>query len=173
MIDDSQTSEEYNIPDNQSHQYKETTSLLSKYIQHPRHGHSGSQSGFGFVQSGFGFSGLSKSVPFGLYKNSVRDRFGFYRVRIGVSKSSKNRYNPVYFRVLGSNRFFGFKVLDLHLFCNQNISKIDSEIRKKHQTWSFKVNERYTLLLIERKPINEIIKRKIKFSWNKKNIQWK
>ena len=96
----------------------------STYIYRP--GHSGSQSGFGFVQSGLGFSGLSKSAPFGLYKNSVRDRFGFYRVRIGVSKSSKNRYNPVYFRVLGSNRFFGFKVLDLYRFCNQNISKIGS-----------------------------------------------
>ena len=113
-----------------------------------RHGHSGSQSGFGFVQSGLGFSGLSKSAPFGLYKSSVRDRFGFYRVRIGVSKSSKNRYNPMYFRVLGSNRLFGFKVLDLYPFCNQNISaigssglkylictyfvtKIDSKIRKK------------------------------------------
>ncbi|KAL0670284.1 hypothetical protein Bca4012_032988 [Brassica carinata] len=64
-----------------------------------RHGHSGSQSGFGFIHSGFSFSGLSKSTPFGLYKSSVRDRFGFYRVRIGVSKSSKNRYNPLYFRV--------------------------------------------------------------------------
>ncbi|KAF3606513.1 hypothetical protein DY000_02048602 [Brassica cretica] len=59
----------------------------------------GSQSGFGLVQSGFGFSGLSKSVPFGLYENSVRDRFGFYRVRVGLVNSSKNRYNPMYFRV--------------------------------------------------------------------------
>ena len=117
-------------------------------------GHSESQSGFGFVQSGLGFSGLSKSVPFRLYKHSVRDRFGFYLVRIGVSKSSKNRYNAVYFRVLGSNRFFGFKVLDLHLFCNQNISKIDSEIRKKHQTWSFKV-KRKVYVVIDRKKTNK------------------
>ena len=64
-----------------------------------RHGHSGSQSGFGFVQSSLGFLGLSKSVPFGLYESSVQDRFGFYWVRFGVSKSSKNRYNPMYFRV--------------------------------------------------------------------------
>ena len=64
-----------------------------------RHGHSGSQSGFGFIHSDFDFSGLSKPTPFGLYKNSVRDRFGFYRVRVGVSKSSKNRYNPIYFRI--------------------------------------------------------------------------
>jgi len=64
-----------------------------------RHGHSGSQSGFGFIHSGFGFSGLSKSTPFWLYKSSVLDRFGFYRVRVGVSKSSKKRYNPLYFRV--------------------------------------------------------------------------
>ena len=56
-----------------------------------RHGHSGSQSDFGFVQSGLGFPGLSKSAPFGLYKSSVRDRFGFFWVRVGVSKSSKNR----------------------------------------------------------------------------------
>uniref|UniRef100_A0A0D3CWU0 Ubiquitin-like protease family profile domain-containing protein n=1 Tax=Brassica oleracea var. oleracea TaxID=109376 RepID=A0A0D3CWU0_BRAOL len=45
------------------------------------------------------FSGLSKSAPFGLYENLVRERFGFYRVRVGVSKSSKNWYNPMYFRV--------------------------------------------------------------------------
>ena len=64
-----------------------------------RHGHPGSQSSFGLVQSGFGFSGLSKSASFGLYEISVQDRFGFYRVRVGVSKSSKNRYNPMYFRV--------------------------------------------------------------------------
>ena len=102
------------------------TEVFHVFTNFSRPGHSGSQSDFGFVQSGFGFSGLSKSAPFGLYKNSVRDRFGFYRVRIGVSKSSKNRYNPVYFRVLGSIRFFGFKVLDLYLFCNQNISKIGS-----------------------------------------------
>ena len=57
-----------------------------------RHGHSESQSGFGLVQSGFGFSGLLKSASFGLYKNSVR-------VQVGISKSSKNRYNPMYFRI--------------------------------------------------------------------------
>ena len=64
-----------------------------------RHGHSRSQSGFGFIHSGFGFLGLSKSIPFGIYKISVRDRFGFYQIRVGVSKSSKNWYNPLYFRV--------------------------------------------------------------------------
>ena len=64
-----------------------------------RHGHSGSQSGFGFIHSGFGFSSLSKSTSFGLYKSSVQDRYEFYRVRVGVSKSSKNWYNPLYFRV--------------------------------------------------------------------------
>ena len=73
--------------------------LFDWRIQTTRHGHSGSQSGFGFIHSGFGFLGLSKSTPFGLYKSLVRDRFGFYRVRVGVSKFSKNRYNPLYFRV--------------------------------------------------------------------------
>ena len=80
--------------------------LINKKAPTPRHGHSGSQSGFGFIQSDLGFSGLSKSAIFGLYESSVRDRFGFYRVRVrvGVSKSSKNRYNPIYFRVpIGSS----------------------------------------------------------------------
>ena len=64
-----------------------------------RPGHSESQSDFGLVQSDFGFSSLSTSASFGLYENLVRDRYGFYRVRIEVSKSSKNRYNPMYFQV--------------------------------------------------------------------------
>ena len=50
-------------------------------------------------QSGFNFLDLSKPASFGLYENSVLDRFGFYRIWVGVSKSSKNRYNPMYFRI--------------------------------------------------------------------------
>ena len=47
-----------------------------------RHGHSGSQSGFGFIHSG-----LSKSTPFGLYKSSVRDRFGFGSGLVNVQRT--------------------------------------------------------------------------------------
>ena len=49
-----------------------------------RLGHSGSQSGFGFVQSGFSLSDLSKSAPFGLYESSVWYRFGFCRFGSGL-----------------------------------------------------------------------------------------
>ncbi|CAF2055300.1 unnamed protein product, partial [Brassica napus] len=43
--------------------------------------------GFRFYLFVFGFLGLSKSTPFGLYKSSVRDRFEFYRVRVGELRS--------------------------------------------------------------------------------------
>ena len=42
---------------------------------------------------------------FQVYQNQphsgyMKVRFGFYRIWIGVSKYSKNRYNQIYFRVL-------------------------------------------------------------------------
>ena len=66
--------------------------VLNGILKISKHGHSGPNRVLFFLD-------LLKSAPFRLYKNSVRDRFGFYRVRIGVSKSSKKWYNPLYFRV--------------------------------------------------------------------------
>ena len=40
------------------------------------------------------------------------------------------------------NLFFGFKIPDLYLFFNQNINKIDLKIKKEHQTRSFKIKRK-------------------------------
>ena len=123
--------------------------------------HLESQSDFNFVQSGLDILGLSKSI------HQIIWKFGSGQVQVGISKSSKNWYNWYIFG-FGSqtvlhfkstwfvptlwpkhkwNRFFGFKVLYLYLFGNQNISKLDSNIRKEHQTWSFKIKRKVNIVI--------------------------
>ena len=58
---------------------------------------------------------------------------------------------PIVLSDSSPNRFFGLKLFDLYLFCNQNISKINSKIRKKHQTCSFKIKRKVNTVIDKRK----------------------
>ena len=115
------------------HEMKEGTNENHQlgYLGSTRHAHSRSQ-------SGFGFSDLPKSA----HSDYMKVWFGTGSGSIGFNSSLINIQRT------GTTRcIFGFGSQYVFRFKSTHISKIDSIIRKEHQTWSFKINWKVNIVI--------------------------